>query len=45
MKKKILGIFALCCGIISCNNSEYTANYRVVPLPQEITEIVAGAGE
>jgi hexosaminidase len=41
MKKRLLGVIALCCGLISCNNSNYTANYRVIPLPQEITEIEA----
>ena len=41
MKKTLLGLLVLCCGLLSCNNSNYTANYRVIPLPQEITSIEA----
>ncbi len=37
MKKTLFGLMAVCLGLISCNDSRYTANYRVVPLPQEIT--------
>ena len=40
MKKQITTLFALlCCGFISCNKGtsvDTTANYNVVPLPQEI---------
>ena len=38
MKKKLFGLMAACLGLMSCNDNNYTANYRVVPLPQEITE-------
>ena len=38
MKKSIFGILLLCCGILSCSDNTPQADYRVVPLPQEITE-------
>ena len=37
MKKFAIGILFLCCALISCNSNAPTADYRVVPLPQEIT--------
>ena len=41
MKKTLLGALVICCGLLSCNDGNYTANYRVVPLPQEVTPIEA----
>ena len=41
MKNTIFGILSLCCLLLSCNNSNHTANYRIVPLPHEITSIEA----
>ena len=38
MKKVFIGLAAACLGLMSCNDNSHTANYRVVPLPQEITE-------
>ena len=43
MKKFALGILFLCCGLLSCTDNTPTADYRVVPLPQEITA-ADGAG-
>ena len=37
MRKTFLGMMAVCLGLVSCNDNSYTADYRVVPLPQEIT--------
>lgn len=37
MKKITLGILFLCCGLLSCTDNTPTADYKVVPLPQEIT--------
>ena len=37
MKKFAFGILFLCCGLLSCTDNTPTADYRVVPLPQEIT--------
>ena len=34
---KIAGLLALTGFISSCNDKETTANYQVIPLPQEIT--------
>ena len=34
---KIAGLLALTGFISSCNEKETTANYQVIPLPQEIT--------
>lgn len=42
MKKIVFGILFLCCGLISCSDCCPTANYRVVPLPQEVTETGGG---
>lgn len=39
MKKTLLGILIAGIGILSCKENTYTANYRVVPLPQEIMQI------
>ena len=41
MKKGLLGVFVFCCGLLSCNDNNHIANYRVVPLPQEVTPIEA----
>ena len=43
MKRTILGViaFCCCCSLLSCGNNTPTANYRVVPLPQEVTLIEA----
>ena len=38
MKKFAFGILFLCCGLLSCTDNTPKADYRVVPLPQEITE-------
>ena len=37
MKKFAFGILFLCCALVSCNSNAPTADYRVVPLPQEVT--------
>ena len=37
MKKFAFGILFLCCGLLSCSHSAQVADYRVVPLPQDIT--------
>ena len=37
MKKFAFGILFLCCALVSCNSNVPTADYGVVPLPQEIT--------
>lgn len=37
MKKNTLAALLLSCGLLACSDSVPTANYRVVPLPQEIT--------
>ena len=37
MKKITFGILFLCCGLLSCSDNVPTADYQVVPLPQEIT--------
>ena len=43
MKRTILGVITFCffCSLVSCDNNIPTANYRVVPLPQEVTLIEA----
>ena len=41
MKKALFGALALCLGLLSCNENSHTANYRVIPLPHEITPIEA----
>ena len=39
MKQKLLAALFICCGLLSCAKEELpTADYRVVPLPQEIIE-------
>ena len=43
MKKIFFGAIIACFGLLSCSNNTHTANYRVIPLPHEITEIEAGA--
>ena len=43
MKKIFFGFFALCSMLTSCNNGNYTASYRTVPLPHEVTPIEAEA--
>ena len=38
MKKTVLSLFIACCGLAACNNATTpTADYNVVPLPQEIS--------
>ena len=37
MKKNTFVMSLLCCGLLACNNNTPTADYRIVPLPQEIT--------
>ena len=39
MKKTFLAAITVCCGLLSCNSNSYTADYRVVPLPREISSI------
>lgn len=36
MKKIVFGFLFLCCGLLSCTDNTSVADYRVVPLPQEI---------
>ena len=43
MKKIVYGILFLCCGLLSCSQNTPTADYRVVPLPQEVND-VSGSG-
>ncbi|MBR3855388.1 MAG: family 20 glycosylhydrolase [Bacteroidaceae bacterium] len=43
MKKLVFGILFLCCGLLSCSDSNNVADYRVVPLPQEITTTAGDA--
>lgn len=38
MKKTFLALLAVCFGIVSCKDCRYSADYRVVPLPQEIEQ-------
>ncbi|MBQ8337344.1 MAG: family 20 glycosylhydrolase [Bacteroidaceae bacterium] len=42
MKKTLLGLAIACLAAVSCNDSSYTADYRIIPLPQEIEK---GDGE
>ena len=37
MKRHTLAMLLFSCGLIACNDNAPTANYQVVPLPQEIT--------
>ena len=37
MKRTVLSLFIVCCGLVACNKEASVAHYNVVPLPQEIT--------
>ncbi len=39
MKKVIYGILFMCCGLLSCSQNTPIADYRVIPLPQEVNSI------
>ena len=42
MKKKLFAALFICCGLLSCSDRQQpTADYRIVPLPQEIVEVQA----
>ena len=42
MKKKLFAALFICCGLLSCSDKQQpTADYRIVPLPQEIVEVQA----
>ena len=42
MKKKLFAALFICCGLLSCTDKQQpTADYRIVPLPQEIVEVQA----
>ena len=43
MKKNTFVMSLLCCGLLACTNNTPTANYRIVPLPQEIS-VTKGTG-
>ena len=38
MKKRIFGALMLCLGFLSCSEKSSVADYRVIPLPQEIVK-------
>ena len=40
--KKLFGFLFLCCGLLACSESTPVADFRVVPLPQEVTETDGG---
>ncbi len=43
MKKNTFVMSLLCCGLLACTNNTPTADYRIVPLPQEIS-VTEGIG-
>ena len=43
MKKNTFVMSLLCCGLLACTNNTPTADYRIVPLPQEIS-VTEGTG-
>lgn len=43
MKKSIFGAMLLCVGLLSCSDNTPTADYRIVPLPQEIVNADGGS--